>query len=496
MLYDDPIPSFHDLRLGLPRGTTRSAQKDSKDDGRRGGFPARAIRRLWVAASGAALLALVALPSAAQDVCSLKAAALQLKLERSAADIAAFYATTARPFSLNEGGLKGVHLACNWSCSSASVITPMVKAFGFLKYNCSRTAAPPTTRRPTGSGTDSEMGLSVTDNQYRDAADAIFRSTATGVGDLMRVPTALENASKSGVVQDLIDAVVQFPGATWLKFSSTSVDNVNSQGVLEGAARILVRVPDSQDPPRFEQWIQIAINGSTGRLGRNVDFVARQLVSDVTSPLNDDTVVVFRGYSRTASGFVPEGRGTISDLSKCYSCHPSGLRPVIPATAGSIDAHGDRAIKPEGTMLSGPDPAKQLETLKDITSELSRFGPVGLNVSENGPPFGPSSRPRRAEFVATGCAKDVTDDRRKEIVDRMDCEQCHDSSTRGILNAGTSRITIYHKVVKNMEAPMPPGVNEPGGLTAAEREILYKCLRAEYAEILRGWLTADLLMPP
>jgi hypothetical protein len=98
--------------------------------------------------------------------------------------------------------------------------------------------------------------------------------------------------------------------------------------------------------------------------------------------------------------------------------------------------------------------------------------------------------------VAAGCAAGVPDDRRKEIVKHMECEFCHDSSMRGILNAGTSRATIYHKVVKNMEAPMPPDVNEPGGLTAAEREILFRCLRAEYAEILRQWLTADLLMTP
>ena len=155
---------------------------------------------------------------------------------------------------------------------------------------------------------------------------------------------------------------------------------------------------------------------------------------------------------------------------------------------GSIAAGGDKAIKPEGTMLSGPDLAHQLENLKDSTSEYSRVGPVGYVVPENGPPLGPSSRSGRSEFVAAGCAKGVPDDRRKEIVDRMDCEQCHDRlpessapATRGILNAGTSRATIYHKVVKNTEAPMPPGVNDPGGLTAAEREILFKCLRAEYA---------------
>ena len=474
---------------------TRNAQKGSQDGGRGGRYRARGIRRLWVVTSGTALLVLVALPSGAQDVCSLSGPKLQMTLERSAADVAAFYATTAGPLSLNAGGSKGVHPACNWSCSSARVITPLVNAFGFLKYNCGRTKAPATTRRPTGNGTDSEMGLSVTDNQYRDAADAIFRSGATGVGDLMQVPPALENASKSGSVQDLIDAVGKIPGATWLKFSSTSVDNDK-----DGADRILVRVPDTQDPPRFEQWIQIAINGSTGKLGRNVDFLARQLVSDPASPLNEDSVVVFRGYSRTAKGFVPEGRGSGSDLSKCYSCHPSGLRPVIPATAGSIAAGGGRAIAPSGTMLSGPDLAHQLDNLKDITSELSRFGPVGYSASENGPPFGPSSRAGRAAFVAAGCAAGVPEDRRQEIVDRMDCEQCHDwpkrGTERGILNAGTDRSTIYHKVVKNRETPMPPGVNEPDGLTAAEREILFKCLRAEYAEILRGWLTADLLMTP
>ena len=133
---------------------TRNAQKGSHDDGRRGGFRARAIRRLWVATSGT-LLVLVALPSGAQDVCSLSGPKLQMTLERSAADIAAFYATGVSQLSLNDGDS---HPACNWYCSSARVITPMVNAFGFLKYNCGRTKAPATTRRPTGVGTDSEIG--------------------------------------------------------------------------------------------------------------------------------------------------------------------------------------------------------------------------------------------------------------------------------------------------------------------------------------------------
>ena len=43
---------------------------------------------------------------------------------------------------------------------------------------------------------------------------------------------------------------------------------------------------------------------------------------------------------------------------------------------------------------------------------------------------------------------------------------------------------------------MPPGVTDPGGLSGVEREKLFECLRAEYAEILQEWLTADLLMVP
>ena len=119
------------------------------------------------------------------------------------------------------------------------------------------------------------MGLSITDAQYLDTTNQIFRSGPTGVGDLMQVPSQLENASKSGNVKQLTDAVDKIyavdkiPGPTWLKFSSTSVDNDG-----QGADRVLIRVPDPKKSGRFEQWIQIAIDKRTGTLGRNVDFLA------------------------------------------------------------------------------------------------------------------------------------------------------------------------------------------------------------------------------
>lgn len=455
-------------------------------------------RRFRVGAS-ALLLFVAPIAAAATDVCRLSGAPLQTEVEKGTAEIAEAYAKATGDTA---SGGKFVR-ACDWTCGSAPVITPMLKAFGFLQYNCTSTAAPSTTRRPTGDGTDSQMGLSITDDDYRQKTDAIFRSGSTGAGDLMLVPPALVDAAKDGSVKKLTTAVDAIPDATWMKFSSTSVDNDG-----KGAARVIIRLRDAKVPPRFEQWIQIAIEEKTGKLGRNVDFIAVQLRSDSTTSTDlTPPVVAFRGFSRTATGFIPEG-GRGSMLSKCYSCHPSGLRPIIPAPEGTRVPRRWKAVKPVGTMLSGSDLTTQLDHVLEMTSVLGVVGPAGYTASENGPPLGPSIRSGRAEFVekglpprpnrakVAGCAARLAKDRRQEIVDRMDCQQCHDGKDRGILNAGTNLSTIEHKVVENVVAPMPPGVTDSGGLKPSERKILFECLQAEYAEILQEWLTSDLLAVP
>ena len=272
----------------------------------------------------------------------------------------------------------------------------------------------------------------------------------------------------------------------------------------EGTGRILIRIRDSQPQPRFEQWIQIAIKGSTNELGRNVDFIAVQLLDDTSKDLTP-RVVTFRGYSRTPKGFVLEGPGSSPrrDLSKCYSCHPNGLRAIIPAPSGPIKS-------------DGPMTKPTLADVTKVTSEgtkLAVLGPRGYTASENGPPLGPSTRPGRDQFVANGlkargprtavpgCAAGLTEPRRQAIVAQMNCERCHDSETdRASLNAGTSIETLNHKVVENTVAPMPPPVtwarNPSLKLSPSEREVLFKCLKAEYAEILQEWLTSDLLIVP
>ncbi len=120
---------------------------------------------------------LAPLPARAMDVCRLSGAALRARLprrfrlraadessnaevEKGATEIAKAYAKTASQLSLSGG-------PCNWTCGSVRIPTPLIKAFGFLQYDCSSTTAPPDTRRPTGRDTDSEMALSITDAEYQ-----------------------------------------------------------------------------------------------------------------------------------------------------------------------------------------------------------------------------------------------------------------------------------------------------------------------------------------
>ena len=438
----------------------------------------------------------VPLQAAATDVCALSGSALRTKVEAGAAEIAEAYANTPNSGALSLNG-SSADAACNWTCGTGRVITPLAKTFNLLQYNCSKPIAGP--RPPVGRKTDRQMGLSVTDLEYRDATDKIFRSGSTGVGDLMRVPPSIEQAAQDGSVKLLTNAVQKIPGATWMQFSSTSVDNDG-----EGAARVLIRVVDSQ--ARFEQWIQVAIDG-TGKLGRNVDFLAVQRVADPSSPLTDGRpIVAFRGFSRTSSGFVPEGPGSVPrrDLSKCYSCHATGVRAVIPAPTGTRAADGRKAIKPGGTIpLLGQGNITEITT--DMPNGLAEFGPIGYTAAHNGPPLGPSLRPEREQFVTkgrearhgrpavAGCAAGLTEARRKAIVANMDCQSCHDGMTeRNIVNAGTNLGTLFHKVVENNVAPMPPDAT----LSQSERRVLYECLKAEYADILQEWLTSDLLLAP
>jgi hypothetical protein len=151
------------------------------------------------------------------------------------------------------------------------------------------------------------------------------------------------------------------------------------------------------------------------------------------------------------------------------------------------------AIKPEGTIpLTGPG------NITDITNEdtkkLSVFGPRGYTASQNGPLFGPETGLDREEFVFKGlparpgraaapaCAVGLSEPRRKAIVDNMNCEKCHDSSTdRGLLNAGTSLASFTGGPEHGGPDASAGGVAEnPSLKLGSAEEGSVQCLKAEY----------------
>ena len=150
------------------------------------------------------------------------------------------------------------------------------------------------------------------------------------------------------------------------------------------------------------------------------------------------------------------------------------------------------------SMPRGKTPTISKTDVTDITSGLGVFGPAGYTASEAGPPSGlPAARPGRVRGEGVrGRASDRRGSRRSwtEWSASSATTARTTPSDRGILNAGTNLGTIHHKVVENELAPMPPSVTD--GLSGVEREKLFECLRAEYAEILKEWLTSDLLMVP
>ena len=444
-------------------------------------------QRSWARILTGALLVFTPASAAAQpDVCALTGRALNAEVEKGAAEIAKAYLGTTKQLSLNgkTSGGSPIERACNWTCGGGHVITSVANAFGFLQYNCASTTAPPSTRRPTGKDTDSEMGLSITDVKYRDEADKIFRSGSTGVGALMEVPPSLERASRSGTVLDLINAIQALPGATWTLFRSTSVNNDG-----QGFDRIIIRVPDTKPTPRFEQWIQIAISDATGNLGRNVDFIAVQLTEHAApSKKLKMPSVTFRGFSRTASGFVAEGGGS-GDLSKCYSCHPSGLRPVVPAARLGV------------SVPSGKTPTIPAADITDLTSGRGVFGPTGYTVSENGPPFGPSRRLNRRPVRGEGVRGRPSEGAAAGDRGPNGLRAVPQRPERRPLGPGHPEREHQSRnpppqARREQAGPDAPGRHRPGRAQRRGAGELFECLRAEYAEILQEWLTADLLMVP
>lgn len=152
----------------------------------------------------------------------------------------------------------------------------------------------------------------------------------------------------------------------------------------------------------------------------------------------------FRDYN-----MVPSSAGFHLELfedrdGKCYSCHPSGVRQLIPRRTQVLDARpvkGEVGYDPEGRKAP-PDFA--FGRLQELNTRLRSYGMPdweGRIVPQyHGPALG----------AALGCTT------------------CHDGNTRGILTVSTSVRQLQQKI--HHELAMPPGAGLVGLLERSQSE--------------------------
>lgn len=266
-------------------------------------------------------------------------------------------------------------------------------------------------------------GFTVDNHTYLTAQEAADRPSG-----MMRPPPGLVAAMPLRV--DVVSAA-QKNGWKYLTHDSA----------LEGV-RTFVFIPDPEG--RFDQWIllnflkkdQPAIDPGTP-----MSFIAVQK-KDAGGRDLARVQLHFRDYN-----MVPSGTGFHLKLvedrdGKCYSCHPSGVRQLIPRRTQVLEASpvkGEAGYEPGGRKAP-PDFA--FGRLQELNARLRSYGMPDwegrIVPQHHGPALG----------AALGCTS------------------CHDGSTRGILTVSTSARQLQQKIYD--ELAMPPATGFVGLLERSQ----------------------------
>ena len=185
-----------------------------------------------------------------------------------------------------------------------------------------------------------------------------------------------------------------------------------------GGVRTFIHVSDPDD--RFEQWLLFGVDPTQPSLNPQdlVSFIAIQ--KQTASGVRLDTIRLhFRDYAlaqdETWKLDLPVG-----DEGKCYACHGSGVRQLIPY-AGSETTSAPVNGEPDDTAA---DPAALGSArLAGFNELLASYGLPDWNgtiaADDYGPPLG----------------------------SELGCTHCHDGRTRGPLTVFTSEGMLYQKVL-------------------------------------------------
>jgi hypothetical protein len=233
-----------------------------------------------------------------------------------------------------------------------------------------------------------------------------------------------------------------------------------------GGVRLFVNVVDPDD--RFDQWLLLGVapDEDAFAAGAILSFLAVQKQNADGSRLTTPRVH-FRDYVLNDADGVWQAQLPELNDGKCYACHGSGVRQLLPSPSASTSS---------------------AERLSDFNQRLESYGLPDWNGTIEAANYGP---PLGAE---------------------LGCTHCHDGKVRGPLTVFTSEGMLYQKVVAQLSmrafdgtGPVP---DEPamrllerqrsGALTTeqaralaqaqAEHEADYAALVASRLPSLQAWL--------
>jgi hypothetical protein len=213
-----------------------------------------------------------------------------------------------------------------------------------------------------------------------------------------------------------------------------------------GSVRTFMAVADASG--RFDQWLLVTLDPSETFVPDPsvLSLIAVQKRDSARNPL-PRVRLHFRDYlvargEDTWQLSLPEERE-----AKCYACHGSGLRLLVPS-AGNVLASAPVRGEPEYGAGNVPDGFAK-RRLRELNERLLAYGPPdwngALDPADHGPPLGES----------------------------LGCTACHDGQTRGSLTVSTSELTVAQKMVEQLSMrSYRPGqaVPDENAMALLERE--------------------------
>jgi hypothetical protein len=200
-----------------------------------------------------------------------------------------------------------------------------------------------------------------------------------------------------------------------------------------GGIRMFVTVSDPED--RFDQWMVVGLDASASRVeDRSIlSFVGVQK-RDAHGELAK-VRLHFRDYVTVDSGgfydlLLPELHS-----GKCYGCHTSGMRLLIPTHENVAES---APVSGEAAYGSRVPPDFGFHRLSEMNQKLSSYGLPDWNGSIDPADHGPA------------------------LGESLGCTHCHNGITRGVLTVSTDEETLKRKIVDELSMrSFSPGKDVP-----------------------------------